>query len=308
MKLGRGVGVGAVCVACVLLFAVAAQHAAVALPGAHGAADSSTFEPLERWKATLQSGNEAMIAALYSTIPPAQSQTPEGTVQDPRAEARYWSAVMAKKPVSVNPKVLAIEPRQQGLVEVVLRVEATVRTSSGDQPYAAAMHQLWQQQGSEWRIVATRRDDLNPNPPRRLPEPAKPKTDLYAPPEEARGEIDAALAAAAKDHKRVILVFGANWCYDCHVLDATFHSRSIAPLVNANYHVVHVNVGDEDKNLDLAQKYNVPLNKGIPALVVLNPDGSLVYSQKQGEFENSVRIGPTDVVTFLKKWAPARTS
>jgi ribosomal protein L44E len=47
-----------------------------------------------------------------------------------------------------------------------------------------------------------------------------------------------------KDHKRVILVFGGNWCYDCHVLDATFRSKEFAPLVNANYHVIHINVGE----------------------------------------------------------------
>jgi thioredoxin 1 len=106
----------------------------------------------------------------------------------------------------------------------------------------------------------------------------------------------------------VILVFGANWCYDCHVLDATFHSKNFAAVVNASYHVVHVNVGDEgDKNLDLAEKYGVPLKKAvrIPSLAVLDPGGKVVYSQKNGEFDNSVRIGPTDVAAFLKKWAPA---
>ena len=265
----------------------------------------SSFEPLARWKAALQSGNEASLAALYSKIPPAQVQTDTGTVQDPEAEARYWSAAVAKGPTSLNPKLLTVEPRQPGLVEVVLRVEMTLPGSSGPQPFVAAVHQLWQQQGTDWRIVATRRSDLEPNPPRRLPEPAKPKTDLYAPPEEAQSEIDAALASAAKDHKRVILVFGANWCYDCHVLDAAFHSKAIAPLVEANYHVVHINVGDEDKNLDLAEKYGVPLKKGIPGLAVLDSDGKLVYSQKQGEFENSFRIGPADVTAFLKKWAPS---
>jgi thioredoxin-related protein len=104
----------------------------------------------------------------------------------------------------------------------------------------------------------------------------------------------------------VILVFGGNWCYDCHVLDATFHSKDIAPLVNANFHVVHVNIGEEDKNLDLADKYQVPLKKGVPALAVLDSDGKLVYSQQGGEFENSTRIGPTDVTAFLEKWAPPR--
>jgi len=269
------------------------------------AAGQSTFEPLNRWKAALQSGNESALAALYSKIPPAQVQTDSGTVQDPEAEARFWSAAMAKGPTGLNPKLLTVEQRQPGLVEAVLRMEMNLPGPSGPEPVMAAVHQLWQQQGSDWRIVATRRSDLVPNPPRRLPEPSKPKTDLYAPPEEAQSEISAALAAAAKDHKRVILVFGANWCYDCHVLDAAFHSKAISPLIEANYHVVHVNVGDEDKNLDLAEKYGVPLKKGIPGLAVLDSDGKLVYSQKQGEFENSVRIGPADVTAFLKKWAPS---
>jgi len=264
----------------------------------------SSFEPINRWKAALQSGNEAALAALYSKVPPARVQTSASTVDDAEAEARYWSAAVARKPLSMNPKLLTVEPRQAGLVEAVLRIEMTFPGASGGQPFAAAVHQLWQRQGNNWLIVATSRSDLEPNPPRRLPEPVKPKTDLYAPPEEAKAEIDAALASAAKDHKRVILVFGANWCYDCHVLDATFHSQTIAPLVNANYHVVHVNVGDEDKNLDLAEKYGVPLKRGIPGLAVLDPDGRLVYSQKEGEFENSVRIGPADVTAFLKKWAP----
>ena len=295
-------------VALSLLWQVAAfARPAPTPPGVHSSPsspDSSTFEPLARWKAALQSGNEAGLSALYSKMPAAQVQTPDGTVQDPEAEARFWSALAAKGITNLNVKVLDVEHPQPGQVNAVLRVELMLKTNSGEQPFVVAVHQLWIQQGGDWRVVATRRGDLDPNPPRRLPEPAKPNTDLYAPPEEASSEISAALATAAKDHKRVILVFGANWCYDCHVLDATFHSKDIAPLVNANFHVVHINVGDEDKNLDLAAKYGVPINKGIPGLAVLNPDGSVVYSQKLGEFENSTRIGPADVTTFLKKWAP----
>ena len=95
-----------------------------------------------------------------------------------------------------------------------------------------------------------------------MPEPAKPNIQLYPPPEEAQAEISSALAAASKDHKRVLLVFGGNWCYDCHVLDATFRSKAFAPIVNANYHVIHINVGNYDVNLDLADKYQIPLEKG----------------------------------------------
>ena len=275
------------------------------------AAAQSTFEPLNRWKADMLAGNQAALASLYSQVPPSQVQTPEGKVRDAAAEPRFWSALAAKGPTHVNVKVLDVEHPQPGQVNVIFRVEIVLRTSSGEQPFVVEGAQVWIQQSGDWRIAAAQRGDLQPNPTRRLPEPAKPNVDLYPSPEQAQSEISAALAAAAKDHKRVILVFGANWCYDCHVLDAAFHSPNIAPLVDKNYHVVHISVGDEgNKNLDLAEKYGVPLKKAVrvPSLAVLDPDGKVVYSQKQGEFDDSTRIGRVDVVSFLKKWALARAS
>ncbi len=275
------------------------------------AAAQSGFEPLNRWKADMLAGNQAALASLYSQVPPSQVQTPEGKVQDAAAEPRFWSALAAKGPTDVNVKVLDVERPQPGQVNVIFRVEMMLQTRLGEKPFVVEGAQVWIQQGGDWRIAATQRGDLQANPPRQLPEPAKPNVDLYPSPEKAQSEISAALAAAAKDHKRVILVFGANWCYDCHVLDAAFHSPNILPLVNKNYHVVHVSVGDEgNKNLDLAEKYGVPLKKSVrvPSLAVLDPDGKVVYSQKQGEFDDSTRIGRVDVVSFLKKWAPAGAS
>ena len=164
--------------------------------------------------------------------------------------------------------------------------------------------QVWVQKGGVWRIVSRLRSHLTESVRMRLLEPARSNSQLYPSPEEAPAEIAVALAAAAKDHKRVLLVFGGNWCYDCHVLDATFRSKQIAPLVDENYHVVHVNVGNYDKNLDLSKKYEIPLEKGVPSLAILDPDGKLVMSQKKGEFESTSRIGPEDVIQFLNQWKP----
>ena len=80
--------------------------------------------------------------------------------------------------------------------------------------------------------------------------------------EDAKVEIEEAVAKANKDHQRVILVFGGNWCYDCHVLDQAFHQADVAPLLGKNFQVVHVNIGDDGKqNNDLAAEYQVPLEK-----------------------------------------------
>ena len=130
------------------------------------------------------------------------------------------------------------------------------------------------------------------------------KKQIYSETADARVEIKEALEKAKAEHKRVIVVFGANWCFDCHVLDAAFHRPEQAEIVAANYVVLHVDVGKFDKNLDLMKKYEVPKNRGIPGLAVLDPDGKLVYSQKNGEFENARAMSVDDFRAFLEKWKP----
>ena len=138
---------------------------------------------------------------------------------------------------------------------------------------------------------------------RPLPAPTE-QRNLYPENVDAKAAIAGALETAKKAHKRVLLIFGGNWCYDCHVLDAAFRSADIAPTLNKNYVLVHVNIGEYDKNLDLANKYEIPLKKGVPAAAVLKSDGTLVVSQKNQEFEKARSMTTDAVLTFLEKWKP----
>jgi thioredoxin 1 len=134
--------------------------------------------------------------------------------------------------------------------------------------------------------------------------PTKEEKDIYNETADARAEVKEALAKAAAEHKRVILVFGANWCFDCHVLDKAFHRADLAQIIAGNYEVVHVDIGRGEKNQDLMQRYEVPMKRGIPGLAVLDGDGKIVYSQKNGEFENARALTPDDFLAFLNKWKP----
>jgi thioredoxin 1 len=136
----------------------------------------------------------------------------------------------------------------------------------------------------------------------------KKEKDIYNERVNAHAEIKDALEKAAAGHKRVIVVFGANWCYDCRVLDAAFHRDDLAAILAANYEVVHVDIGKGEKNQDLAKKYEVPLSRGVPGLAVLDSNGKLVYSQKNGEFENARALAPEDFLAFLNKWKPEAKS
>jgi hypothetical protein len=61
-----------------------------------------------------------------------------------------------------------------------------------------------------------------------------------------------------------------------------------------------------DKNLDIAKRYGVPLNKGVPALAVLSTSGKLLYSQKGGEFESMRQMQSSTVTGFLAQWKPGK--
>lgn len=130
--------------------------------------------------------------------------------------------------------------------------------------------------------------------------------DIYPSPAQAKSEVAAALKTAAATHKRVLLDFGGNWCGDCQVLDIYFHDPANKPILDANFVLVHINVGKIDTNLDIAKKYGVPLDRGVPALAVLSEDGKLLYSQKSGEFEAMRRMQSSSVTSFLVQWKPAR--
>jgi thioredoxin 1 len=130
--------------------------------------------------------------------------------------------------------------------------------------------------------------------------------DIYPDPSVARADLAAALKTAAATHRRVLLDFGGNWCGDCQVLDLYMRDDRNRPLIESNFVVVHINVGHIDANLDLAEKYGVPLNKGVPALAVLSDRGALLYSQKNGEFEAMRRMESSALTEFLVQWRPER--
>jgi thioredoxin-related protein len=129
-------------------------------------------------------------------------------------------------------------------------------------------------------------------------------TPIYNDNANAKEEIQEALSKAQHENKRVLLVFGANWCYDCHVLDYRFHEPNIQPILDKNYVVVHVDIGRGEKNTDLQKLYKIPVDRGVPAIAVVDKSGALLFSQQRGEFAPSRRLPEQTFVAFLKQWAP----
>jgi thioredoxin 1 len=130
------------------------------------------------------------------------------------------------------------------------------------------------------------------------------KKDLYPANADAKKEIEAALKTVHAENKRVILIFGGNWCYDCHVLDQALHEGEANKVVKESFLLVHVDIGEGDKNLDLIKKYETTLGSGVPTVVIINDKGRVIYSSTKGEFEAARQMMKKDLVAFLNRWKP----
>jgi thioredoxin 1 len=258
------------------------------------------FDGIDKWQAALAASDVASLKSLYSTDPPATSVGADRKrTADISPETGFWQELLSFGTTEIEVNKLE-EGDQKGLHLVSLAVSMKIKTADGPRTRYVTEDQAWQQQGDQWRIVLVKHSALVKMRPA-----LKPNPHLYDKDADARVEIKEAVAEAAKDRQRVILVFGANWCYDCHVLDQAFHQGDVAPILEKNFRVVHVDIGDDGKkNNDLAAEYKVPLDKGVPALAVLAPDGKLLYSQQNGEWESARSMDPDDIITFLNKWKP----
>lgn len=128
---------------------------------------------------------------------------------------------------------------------------------------------------------------------------------LYDEAADAKADIAATLAEAQRAKVPVIVVFGANWCGDCKMLDMAFKTGASAPLIAEKFKVVKVNVGRFDRNVDVAESYGVPLKSGIPAVAILSTQGKVTYATRAGELADARKMGDDGVYEFFRKVAAA---
>lgn len=126
----------------------------------------------------------------------------------------------------------------------------------------------------------------------------------YAGVSDAHAQIGQALAEARAAHKEVLLVFGADWCADCHDVDRALAGPAAASLA-ARFVIVRVDVGNFDRNLDIARRYGDPIRRGIPAAAVVSADDRLLYATRGGELSHARRLGEDGIARFLLGVVPA---
>ncbi len=120
--------------------------------------------------------------------------------------------------------------------------------------------------------------------------------------------IQAAIAKAGAEHKRILLDFGANWCPWCHLLHGTFEKDpTVSAELQKDYVVVMIDVNTRrgpKRNASVNARLGNPIQHGLPVLMVLDSDGTALTTKDSGELEEGDHHSPAKIEAFLLKWAP----
>ena len=119
---------------------------------------------------------------------------------------------------------------------------------------------------------------------------------------DARAEIGRMLECAKAEGRPLLLMFGANWCPWCRKLDRLLTTdRRLARLADDAVLRLNIDVGQYDRNLDLARRYGLEAldDTGIPMLVVLRPDGTVQGVKNADDFVSGSRFVSGSIERFL---------
>jgi len=118
---------------------------------------------------------------------------------------------------------------------------------------------------------------------------------------DAPAQVAQAFVTAKAENRQVMIVFGANWCGDCKMLDGEFRKPVMKAMLDPHYVIVKVDVGRFKKNLDVVKPYGDVIRNGIPSIVIATPANQLVYSTNGGELADARKMGEAGVAAFFQK-------
>jgi thioredoxin-related protein len=127
----------------------------------------------------------------------------------------------------------------------------------------------------------------------------------YDPKRDPSKDLEVAVEQAQKQHKRILLVVGGEWCGWCHTLDNYVKNNpDVQSAWAASYITIKVNWSPENRNETFLSRY--PPIRGYPHIFVLEKDGRFLHSQDTVLLEIGSTYAKEAMMDFLHRWQPRR--
>jgi len=116
----------------------------------------------------------------------------------------------------------------------------------------------------------------------------------------AWADLNTTLMAAKTNGKMSLVVMGANWCHDSrglasHFEDTEFRTQYIDPY----YEQVYIDVGEKDRNIDIAHKFGLEAIVGTPTVFFVTSDGDVLNLDDATGWRNSASRSREDIIASL---------
>ncbi|SDM29493.1 thioredoxin family protein [Maricaulis salignorans] len=116
--------------------------------------------------------------------------------------------------------------------------------------------------------------------------------------------VDAALAEALAEEKRLLLVFGANWCHDSRGLAAHFQDAELADTLADHYVTRFIDVGWRDQNQDVIRRFGVAALYATPMVMVIDPADETLLNRDEREAWGRAASTPVEAArAYFARWA-----
>eukprot|EP01012_Entosiphon_sulcatum_P036020 TRINITY_DN45824_c0_g1_i1.p1 TRINITY_DN45824_c0_g1~~TRINITY_DN45824_c0_g1_i1.p1 ORF type:complete len:163 (-),score=23.03 TRINITY_DN45824_c0_g1_i1:128-616(-) len=131
--------------------------------------------------------------------------------------------------------------------------------------------------------------------------------DIYDPKVPAEKLIASAITQAKREDKKVLLLFGANWCPWCRRLHkALTQETAVQARLRQKFVLVFIDANtrnDKQRNAAVIAKYGNPLQYGLPVFVVLDRDGTQLTTRETASLAADTEAQVASrVLVFLNEW------
>lgn len=118
-------------------------------------------------------------------------------------------------------------------------------------------------------------------------------------------DLAAAIPQAQREHKRILLEVGGEWCVYCRLLNKVVHEdQRLVKRLEDDFIVIKVNFSPDVKNEAFLSRY--PPIPSYPHLFVLETDGTFLLSETPDSFMDKDKYVADKILAFLEKWAPKK--
>ncbi|MFT5674378.1 MAG: hypothetical protein ACI808_000294 [Paraglaciecola sp.] len=101
----------------------------------------------------------------------------------------------------------------------------------------------------------------------------------YAPSNTVLDDVNEKRNAAISKNKRLMVVFGAEWCHDSRGLSQRFSRPKINAILQKKYEIVFVDIGYLTTGFKAIQQLNQPIYYGTPAVLIVDPKTNTLLNE-----------------------------